>query len=95
MTITYTTPVPTPDLSTKRLIRFAADPVARRIICLYDIGYLDGGGAFVKIDESRREFTDETVPSFADFLNACPAAGPLRRQAEQYEVTLDRPGSVD
>ena len=95
MAITYTTPISTPDLSTKRLVRFAADPPARRVICLFEIGYLDGSGAFVKVMESRREFTDDTTPPFADFVAACPAAGPLRRQVEQYEVTLDAPGTVD
>lgn len=95
MSITYTTPIQTPDLTVKRLVRFAASVIERRIVCMFEIGYLDGGGRFVKVGESRREFADDTVPSFADFLAACPAAANLRRQAEQYEVTLDAPGTVD
>ena len=94
MSITYDSPVARLALTTKRLMRFAADPVARRIICLFEIGIIVDG-RFVKVEESRREFTDETTPSFADFVAACPAAAPLRRQAEQYEVTLDAPGTVD
>jgi hypothetical protein len=95
MTITYTAPILTPDLTKKRLVRFAADPVARRILCMYEIGYLNGGGAFVVVDKSERLFTDESSPTFAQFVSNCPAAGPLRNQIETYETTLDRAGTVD
>jgi len=95
MTITYTTPISPADLTIKRLIGFVARPVARHVICMYEIGYLDGNGDFVKVTESRREFTDDITPSFADFVAACPAAANLRRQVETYETTLDRPGTVD
>lgn len=93
--ITYTNPVPTPDITRKRLVRFAADPVARSVTTLWEIGYASPGGAFIKVEEFRRVFTDFTVPSFADFVAACPAAAPLRKQVEEYEITLSVPGTAD
>lgn len=95
MSITFTVPITPPLITTKKLIHFAADPVARRIVTDYETGYINGGGTFVSVSALRRVFTDETTPSFSDFVAACPASANLRRQVEQYEVTLDRPGSVD
>lgn len=95
MPITFTTPIATADLTVRRLVHFGANVTTRTIICDFETGALDAGGAFMKVEEHRRTFTDETTPSFADFIAACPAAGNLRRQTEQYETTLDRAGTVD
>lgn len=95
MTITYTSPQPQPNITRKRLIHFVADPVDHMIIAEFEKGFLSGG-VFTRVGPVfRRIFTDDTTPSFANFVAACPAAGPLRNQVETYETTLDAPGSVD
>lgn len=95
MTITYTTPIANNATTSKRLVNFSANIPDHRIVCTFDLGYIDGGGNFVKQSASQRFFTDDSTPSFNQFITNCPAAGLLRKQVEQYEVTLDRPGSVD
>ena len=95
MTITFTTPTVRSDVTKKRLVTFHGSVLERKISVLYETGYLDGSGAFIKLGELGRIFTDDTIPSFANFVAACPAAGQLRRQVETYETTLAEPGAVD
>jgi len=95
MTITYTTPVVQNDLTKRNLVGFAVKVLDRQVVCEFETGYLDSAGVFVKVLGTRRVFTEQTNPSFRDFLIACPAAAALRRQVELYETTLDRPGTVD
>lgn len=95
MTITYTAPVPQNALTTKKLTGFSSSLSEKKILCIFEVGYLNGGGAFVKVKEERRTFTPETTPDFNSFIANCPAGGQLRRQVEIYETTLDKPGTVD
>ena len=92
--ITYTVPIAGLTTTNHRLIKFAADPVARKIVCIFESGTLVNGN-FVKLSENRREFDDASTPSFNDFVANCPAVANLRRQVEQYETGLDRAGTVD
>lgn len=93
--ITLDAPVTRPAVSRRRLRDFSADVPHRLVTVVLEDGYIDGSGNFVRVGVVRRTFSDETVPSFADFIAACPAAGNLRRQVETYETTLDLPGTVD
>ena len=96
MTITFSVPITQTALAVRRLVNFGANIITHTIVCDFQTGYLDVGGAFVPVGPMiRSTFTDDTTPSFNAFIAACPAAGALRRQIEQYEVTLDRAGSVD
>ena len=92
--ITLTTPITQPALDKKRLLQFAADIPNHRITVIFEQGALTAGD-FTPTSRVQRTFTDDTTPSFNDFIAACPATGNLRRQVETYEVTLAQPGTVD
>lgn len=94
MTITFTDPVIPPTITSRRVFALHIDVVERRATYHFQTGYIDGAGEFVSAATGVRIFTDETNPTFADFVSGVGGMGQLRRNLELYEAALDRPGTV-
>lgn len=93
MSITPSQPIPRTPVARWEIDGFGARVGAHSVVLVY-FGY-DANG--VKIAEKRFELNDDTTPSFATFIAACPAGPNFKRQIEQFGATLhaDLSGTVD
>lgn len=92
MSITPSQPIPRTSV-TRWETDFSARIGARMVVLIYT-GYDATGN---KIAERRFDLTDDSTPSFAQFVAACPAGPAFKRQVEQFGATLhsDLGGTVD
>lgn len=85
MSITPSQPQPRAAVQTWKLDAISLRIYDRRVALIY--GAYDGSGN--RIDERRFIIDDNSTPSLAAFLAACPAAPNLKQQSETFGATLD------
>jgi len=92
MTITPGSPKPRTSVANWKLDAAALRIYDRRVTLIY--GGYDAGG--LRVDEHRFDITDDTTPTLATFIAACPAGPTFKQQVETFGATLhaDLAGAV-
>lgn len=93
MSISPTTPISRPPVASWELDAIGIR-VRERIVALLYGGYAADG---TRLTERRFDLNDDSTPTFAEFVTACPAGPNFKRQAEAFGATLhpDLAGTVN